>query len=81
MKRVLVSEPCHDKSLAQGNPGPLSDLGADVTVVTFTGGNADTGYARLEWKDRWRDAPGGGTGDRCRLGIHRRIFLATPGCA
>lgn len=62
-----------------GTLAALADRGTQITVVTFTGGDADTGYARAEWKGnigQLRRAEAAAV-DKI-LGIHRRIFLGYP---
>ncbi len=80
-KRVLVfGAHVDDEVIGPGGTlACLSDLGAQVTVVTFTGSDADTGYSRLEWKGKvgeMRREEAGGI-DRI-LGIGRRVFLGHP---
>ncbi len=80
-KRVLVfGAHVDDEVIGPGGTiARLSRLGAEITVVTFTGGDADTGYSRPEWK--------GKVGEMRReearqidaiLGIRRRVFLGYP---
>jgi N-acetylglucosamine malate deacetylase 1 len=80
-KRVLVfGAHVDDEVIGPGGTlACLSDLGVQITVVTFTGGDADTGYSRPEWK--------GKVGEMRReearaidkvLGIERRVFLGYP---
>lgn len=80
-KRVLVfGAHVDDEVIGPGGTiARLSSLGAEITVVTFTGGDADTGYARLEWKGkvgemRREEA----RGIDAALGIGRRLFLGLP---
>jgi LmbE family N-acetylglucosaminyl deacetylase len=80
-KRVLVFGAHVDDELIGpgGTLARLSQAGAQVHVVTFTGGDADTGYARPEWKGkvgalRREEA---GRIDAI-LGIHQRTFLGYP---
>jgi LmbE family N-acetylglucosaminyl deacetylase len=80
-KRVLVfGAHVDDEVIGPGGTiARLSDLGAEITVVTFTGGNADTGYARLEWKDKMGEMRREeARGIDAALGIGRRIFLGLP---
>lgn len=57
----------------------LSDAGAEVIVVTFTGGVQDTGYARTNWKDKIAEMRRAEAAEADRiLGIKERIFLGKP---
>ncbi len=80
-KRVLVfGAHVDDEVIGPGGTlACLSDLGAQITVVTFTGGDSDTGYSRPEWKGKvgeMRREEARGI-DRL-LGIGRRVFLGHP---
>jgi LmbE family N-acetylglucosaminyl deacetylase len=80
-KRVLVfGAHVDDEVIGPGGTiARLSALGAQITVVTFTGGDAETGYSRLEWKGkigelRREEA----RGIDAALGIGQRVFLGLP---
>jgi LmbE family N-acetylglucosaminyl deacetylase len=80
-KRVLVfGAHVDDEVIGPGGTlACLSDQGAEITAVTFTGGDADTGYARLEWKGKLGEM----RREEARqidaiLGIRRRVFLGNP---
>ncbi len=79
-KRVLVfGAHVDDEVLGPGGTiARLVDLGAEVTVVTFTGGK-DTGYALPEWKDKITEMRRleAAAADRI-LGVKERIFLGHP---
>ena len=80
-RRVLVFGAHVDDEIIGpgGTIARLSQAGADVFIVTFTGGTQDTGYSRVELKDRIGDmrraeaAAADGI-----LGIKERIFLGKP---
>jgi len=80
-KRVLVfGAHVDDEVIGPGGAiARLSDMGAEVTVVTFTGSDRDTGYARTEWKSSIsqmrRDEAAAAD---VILGIKQRIFLRQP---
>jgi LmbE family N-acetylglucosaminyl deacetylase len=62
-----------------GTIARLSKAGAEVTVVTFTGGTKDTGYSRVELKDKIAQLrrEEAAAADRV-LGVSERIFLGRP---
>jgi LmbE family N-acetylglucosaminyl deacetylase len=80
-RRVLVFGAHVDDEIIGpgGTLARLSRAGAEVFVVTFTGGNVDTGYSRADMKDqiaqmrRTEAAAADGL-----LGIKERIFLGRP---
>jgi LmbE family N-acetylglucosaminyl deacetylase len=80
-RRVLVfGAHVDDEVIGPGGTiAALSDRGARVTVVTFTGGSAETGYARPELKEQIAQM----RRDEAReidgiLGIDQRVFLGYP---
>ena len=79
-KRVLVfGAHVDDEVLGPGATiARLADLGAEVTVVTFTGGK-DTGYALPEWKDKITEMrkQEAAAADRI-LGVKERVYLGHP---
>lgn len=80
-RRVLVfGAHIDDETIGPGGTvARLSKVGAEVFVVTFTGGSADTGYSRVELKDKIaqmrRDEAAAIDGV---LGVKERIFLGRP---
>ncbi|MCL5999851.1 MAG: PIG-L family deacetylase [Chloroflexi bacterium] len=80
-RRVLVFGAHVDDEIIGpgGTISRLSDMGAEVFVVTFTGGTKDTGYSRADLKDKiaeMRRAEAGAAD--AILGIKERIFLGRP---
>jgi N-acetylglucosamine malate deacetylase 1 len=80
-RRVLVFGAHIDDETAGpgGTIARLSKAGAEVFVVTFTGGAKDTGYARVDLKDKiaeMRRAEAAAADSI--LGIKERIFLGRP---
>jgi LmbE family N-acetylglucosaminyl deacetylase len=80
-RRVLVfGAHIDDEILGPGGTiARLSRAGSDVIVVTFTGGTQDTGYSRVDLKDKIADMrrAEAGAADAV-LGIKERIFLGRP---
>jgi LmbE family N-acetylglucosaminyl deacetylase len=80
-RRVLVfGAHIDDEILGPGGTiARLSKAGSEVFVVTFTGGTKDTGYARIDLKDKIADMrrAEAGAADAV-LGIKERIFLGRP---
>lgn len=80
-RRVLVfGAHIDDETIGPGGTiARLSKAGAEVTVVTFTGGSSDTGYSRVELKDKIaqmrREEAAAVDGV---LGVRERIFLGRP---
>jgi LmbE family N-acetylglucosaminyl deacetylase len=80
-KRVLVlGAHIDDETIGPGGTiAALSEQGSHITVVTFTGGDTDTGYTKPEMKGQIGQI----RRDEARkidqiLGIHQRIFLGYP---
>src|SRR5206468_9910195 len=80
-RRVLVFGAHIDDEIIGpgGTLARLSEAGAEVFVVTFTGGTKETGYARVDLKDTIADMrrAEAGAADAV-LGIKERIFLGRP---
>ena len=80
-KRVLVfGAHIDDETIGPGGTiAVLSDQGSHITVVTFTGGDADTGYAKPELKEKIGQIRRDEAREIDRiLGIHQHIFLGYP---
>ncbi len=80
-KRILVFGAHVDDEIIGpgGTIARLSQAGAEVHLVTFTGGAQDTGYARTDLKDKISDLRRAEAAacDKV-LGIKERIFLGRP---
>jgi N-acetylglucosamine malate deacetylase 1 len=80
-RRVLVFGAHVDDEIIGpgGTIARLNDMGAEVFVVTFTGGAKDTGYSRADLKDKIADMRRAeAAAADAILGIKERIFLGRP---
>lgn len=80
-RRVMVYGAHIDDEIAGpgGTIARLTGAGADVLVVTFTGGTKDTGYSRVDLKDSIADMRRAEAAKSDRiLGIKEHIFLGKP---
>ena len=80
-RRVLVFGAHVDDEIIGpgGTIARLSKEGAEVFVVTFTGGSKDTGYSRADLKDKIADMRRAeAAAADAVLGVKERIFLGRP---